>query len=81
MNDAKGENFYKIHELQNQSIKHHCESCIFTEHCTHECCLKLYPLLTTIEFPPLYTMRNQLPSKLVLFIAKDNGLSLQKLYH
>ena len=41
MNDSKGETFYKIHELPNQSIKHHCESCIFTEHCTHECCLKL----------------------------------------
>ena len=40
-NDNKGKNFYKIHELQNPSIKHYCEQFIFTEYCTHECCIKL----------------------------------------
>ena len=40
--DNKGKNFYKIHELQNPSLKHHCEQCIFTEYCKHECCLKLF---------------------------------------
>ena len=36
-----GRNYYKISELLNPSIEHHCEQCIFTEDCTHECCMKL----------------------------------------
>ena len=40
-NDDKGVNFYKIQAILNPSIKHNCEHCVFSENCSHECCLKL----------------------------------------
>ena len=39
--DDEGKNFRKIQELRNPSTRHQCEQCIFTEICTHDCCLKL----------------------------------------
>ena len=41
MRNELGNHFFKFLQTLNPLTIHQCKECIFTDHCTHDCCLQL----------------------------------------